>query len=352
MADAYSWWQRGIIYQIYPRSFHGLATATASAICPASPAGSIISPGSASTRSGSRRSTPRRWPTSATTLPTTPASTRCSARLADFDALVAEAHRARPQGHARFRAESHLRPSIRGSSSRAPRATSPSATGTSGATRRRTAGRPTTGSAFRRQRLDMGRDDRPVLLPRVPHASSPISTGATRRSSAAMLDVLRFWLDRGVDGFRVDVIWQMIKDDQLRDNPPNPDYQPGLRPLPRAAAASTPRTGPRCHDIIAAMRGVVDAVSRAAADRRDLSAHRAAGRPTTAWTATGMHLPFNFQLILTALARARASPRRSPPTRPRCRPAAGRTGCSATTTSPASPAASARRRRAWRPCCC
>ena len=40
---------------------------------------------------------------------------------------------------------------------------------------------------------------------------------------AAMDDVLRFWLDRGIDGFRVDVIWHLIKDDQLRDNPPTPD---------------------------------------------------------------------------------------------------------------------------------
>ena len=34
----------------------------------------------------------------------------------------------------------------------------------------------------------------------------------------AMHDVLHFWLDRGVDGFRVDVIWMLIKDDQFRDN--------------------------------------------------------------------------------------------------------------------------------------
>jgi alpha-glucosidase len=38
----------------------------------------------------------------------------------------------------------------------------------------------------------------------------------------AMLNVLRFWLDRGVDGFRVDVLWLLIKDDQFRNNPPNP----------------------------------------------------------------------------------------------------------------------------------
>lgn len=42
---------------------------------------------------------------------------------------------------------------------------------------------------------------------------------------AAMLDVARFWLDRGVDGFRVDAAHQMMKDPQNRDNPPTPpDY--------------------------------------------------------------------------------------------------------------------------------
>lgn len=38
----------------------------------------------------------------------------------------------------------------------------------------------------------------------------------------AMLGVLRFWLDRGVDGFRVDAAHQMMKDPENRDNPPVP----------------------------------------------------------------------------------------------------------------------------------
>lgn len=37
---------------------------------------------------------------------------------------------------------------------------------------------------------------------------------------AAMLDVLRFWLDRGVDGFRIDVAHYLMKDPEMRDNPP------------------------------------------------------------------------------------------------------------------------------------
>jgi alpha-glucosidase len=37
---------------------------------------------------------------------------------------------------------------------------------------------------------------------------------------AAMQDVLRFWLDRGVDGFRLDAIDKLVKDAELRDDPP------------------------------------------------------------------------------------------------------------------------------------
>jgi alpha-glucosidase len=38
----------------------------------------------------------------------------------------------------------------------------------------------------------------------------------------AMHDVLRTWLDRGVDGFRIDVVHRLGKDPELRDNPPTP----------------------------------------------------------------------------------------------------------------------------------
>ncbi|MGZ6387970.1 MAG: alpha-amylase family glycosyl hydrolase [Ktedonobacterales bacterium] len=40
---------------------------------------------------------------------------------------------------------------------------------------------------------------------------------------AAMFDSVRFWLERGVDGFRIDVAHNIMKDPGLRDNPPNPD---------------------------------------------------------------------------------------------------------------------------------
>jgi len=46
----------------------------------------------------------------------------------------------------------------------------------------------------------------------------------------AMLDVLHFWLRRGVDGFRMDVIAFLLKDPELRDNLPNPAANPNLHP--------------------------------------------------------------------------------------------------------------------------
>jgi alpha-glucosidase len=39
----------------------------------------------------------------------------------------------------------------------------------------------------------------------------------------ALLDAMRFWLDRGVDGFRLDALNHSMHDPLLRDNPPAPD---------------------------------------------------------------------------------------------------------------------------------
>src|SRR6185312_12642978 len=44
----------------------------------------------------------------------------------------------------------------------------------------------------------------------------------------AIKSVMRFWLDKGVDGFRVDAVVYMAKDPLFRDEPPNPHYKPGV----------------------------------------------------------------------------------------------------------------------------
>src|SRR2546428_10756469 len=65
----------------------------------------------------------------------------------------------------------------------------------------------------------------------------------------AMHDVLRFWLDRGVDGFQVDVVHGLGKDPRL------PDLAPELAAIPRAALNDEEST----HEILRALRRPVDA---------------------------------------------------------------------------------------------
>jgi len=47
----------------------------------------------------------------------------------------------------------------------------------------------------------------------------------------AVLDAARFWLDRGVDGFRLDAINFAMHDPELRDNPPAEPSATGVRPF-------------------------------------------------------------------------------------------------------------------------
>jgi alpha-glucosidase len=57
------------------------------------------------------------------------------------------------------------------------------------------------------------------------HSFLPSMPDLNWRSAAvrnAMFDVARFWLDRGIDGFRVDCAPLLAKDPELRDNPPAP----------------------------------------------------------------------------------------------------------------------------------
>ena len=114
----------------------------------------------------------------------------------------------------------------------------------------------------------------------------------------AMHDALRFWLDRGVDGFRVDVIWHLIKDAEFRDNPPNPAWHAG-RPEIDSLLQVHSADQPEVHDVIAGMRRVLD-------DYPDRVLIGEIYLPTERLVTyygkdgAGAHLPFNFQLIQTA----------------------------------------------------
>jgi alpha-glucosidase len=73
----------------------------------------------------------------------------------------------------------------------------------------------------------------------------------------AMYDALRFWLKRGVDGFRIDVLWHLAKDPQFRDDPINPNFgaddPPYRRLIPQYSADQ-----PGILDIAAEMRRVIE----------------------------------------------------------------------------------------------
>ncbi|MGA8113461.1 MAG: alpha-amylase family glycosyl hydrolase [Actinocatenispora sp.] len=73
----------------------------------------------------------------------------------------------------------------------------------------------------------------------------------------AQYDVMRFWLARGVDGFRVDACRQLVKDDQLRDNPANPDFHDGLPPYDALLPTYT-TDRPETLAMVTGMREVLD----------------------------------------------------------------------------------------------
>ena len=113
----------------------------------------------------------------------------------------------------------------------------------------------------------------------------------------AMCDVLRFWFERGVDGFRVDAIHHLIEDEQLRDNPPDPRWRPGMPPKERWAPIRT-IDQPETHVAIKEMRRVADGYP----DRVMIGeAYLPIGRLMAYYGAdlSGFQLPFNFHLIST-----------------------------------------------------
>ena len=112
----------------------------------------------------------------------------------------------------------------------------------------------------------------------------------------AMLNVLRFWLERGVDGFRVDVLWHLIKDEQFRDNPVNPDWREGADPYQRLLELHTTDQA-EVHAVVTRMRRLVDQYQdRVLIGEIYLPVERLVQYYGV--NLSGVHVPFNFQLLL------------------------------------------------------
>jgi alpha-glucosidase len=111
----------------------------------------------------------------------------------------------------------------------------------------------------------------------------------------AMYDAMRFWLRRGVDGFRIDVLWHLIKDRDFRDNPPNPAFVPS-HPPHQAVMPLYTTDQPEIHDVIQELRSVANEFpERLLIGEIYLPLDRLVsyyGRDLD-----GVHLPFNFSLL-------------------------------------------------------
>ena len=123
-------------------------------------------------------------------------------------------------------------------------------------------------------------------------AEQPDSNWRNPEVRQAMYAAMRFWLDRGVDGFRMDVLWLLIKDDQFRDNPPSGEAvfnadQPETQEIVREMRSLLDGYGDRVliGEIYLPLKSLVRYYGEPA---EDPSPHL-----------DGAQLPFNFHLIQT-----------------------------------------------------
>ncbi len=71
-------------------------------------------------------------------------------------------------------------------------------------------------------------------------------------------DILRFWFDRGVAGFRIDVCHAIVKDRELRDNPPAADTDDTITRL-RGQRHVYNASRPELHDVLRRWRSIARA---------------------------------------------------------------------------------------------
>jgi alpha-glucosidase len=114
---------------------------------------------------------------------------------------------------------------------------------------------------------------------------------------SAMFEVIRFWLDRGVKGYRFDVINWFLKDDRLRSNP----FTFGLPPRPYDLQQHIyDRNRPENHEIVRQIRSIVNEYPDCMTVGEVYS--KAPGDPELSASYLGadgdeLHLSFDFSLI-------------------------------------------------------
>jgi alpha-glucosidase len=115
----------------------------------------------------------------------------------------------------------------------------------------------------------------------------------------AMHDVLRFWLRRGIAGFRIDVLGMILKHPDLADNPVNPDYEPGM-PDERQVLDHNSVNYPDVFAAVVGLREVLDEFPGSVAVGEVFGTSDIIARYHGGEELNGLHLAFNFQLIMRA----------------------------------------------------
>ncbi|MBZ0317079.1 MAG: alpha-glucosidase C-terminal domain-containing protein [Anaerolineae bacterium] len=121
----------------------------------------------------------------------------------------------------------------------------------------------------------------------------------------AMLNAVRFWLERDVDGFRIDVAHFIMKDPHLSDNPPNVEMKTDFKPLgDYDSQLHIHDTGhPDIHGVMREFRTLLDSYS---ALRPRFSVGEIHIFDWAEWAKyygeklDELHMPFNFGFIGTA----------------------------------------------------
>jgi alpha-glucosidase len=113
---------------------------------------------------------------------------------------------------------------------------------------------------------------------------------------AAMHDVLRFWLARGIDGFRIDVMGMIVKHPDLLDNPPNPAWTPGDRTRSRFLWTNN-RNYPDVFPAVKGIRKVLDEFGDKMAVGEVFGSAAEVSEFYGGHALDGLHLAFNFQFI-------------------------------------------------------
>jgi len=119
---------------------------------------------------------------------------------------------------------------------------------------------------------------------------------------AAMFDVVRFWLSRGVDGLRIDTAHYILKDPDLRDNPPATGGVAFHRPMGEydRQLHLYDKGHPDAHAVYRELRGVLDAFDPV---RQAVSIGEIHVFDWHEWATyygealDELHMPFNFGLL-------------------------------------------------------